>query len=577
MTILAGVMSRRDGQRLGDDTCEALRGLLSRHPGDDVLTYRDDHCFLAKVDIGAFGTPAFRVDISGTVAMLAGEPLLAPGEASSRTRDLERLHSQWDRGSWDALPQARGVFCAVHYQPATCSLTLLTDKLGVRPLYYWITDRYVAFATQLRILERLPLMPKRLDLRGVAEMTTLGYPLGARTPYENIALLRAAEIVCVTPSAVRRSTYWRWDEVAVSARSEDALLDQAYKRFGSAVAARLGGDRATVAFLSGGLDSRCVVASLRSRGAAVHSFNFAQPGAQDQAFASQFAARIGTQHREAPLVPEDEMRWSAKMGSVWDAVRAQTSPIPERPQIVWSGDGGSVALGHVYIEPSIVYHLRRGQRDSAVEAFLDLQGARLIRRIFHREAAHELASMPGAGVREELDSIRCADPVHAFYLFLMLNDQRRHLSAHFEGQDLHRLEFHLPFFDSEFLRIVTGVPVDWCLRHGFYTKWLSRFPPEVRAVPWQAYPGHVPCPIPAPPGLSYQWKVRTQPQFTRYRKKKLLGQAAELLRAPTFPKQLLRKRAVWLAATLYRLGIRDYGYVLAQAASFGEYWSSSAF
>jgi asparagine synthetase B (glutamine-hydrolysing) len=111
--------------------------------------------------------------------MLSGEPLRASGEASSRTRDLQRLHGEWDRGRWDALPEARGVFCAVHYQPASSSLTLLTDKLGVRPLFFWIGERYVAFATQLRILEGLSLVPMPLDLRGATEMTTLGYPLGA--------------------------------------------------------------------------------------------------------------------------------------------------------------------------------------------------------------------------------------------------------------------------------------------------------------------------------------------------------------------------------------------------------------
>ena len=575
MTILAGVMSRRVDRPLDDSIRHTLSGLVSRHRGDDVRTFSGRHCALAKVDIGAFGSPAYRVGFSGSVAMVAGQPLLSPDGKESRSRDLEALHGEWDRGLADSLARACGVFCGAHYDPASRSLTLVTDKLGVRPLYYWVSEDYAAFATQLRILEGLPLVRKRPDLRGVVELATLGYPLGARTPYEGVALLRPAEIVRVPPVDVQRSRYWHWEDVPLSRCTEEELLAEAYERFAAAVTGRLQGDRATVAFLSGGLDSRCVVASLRSRGAAVHTFGFGQPGGQDQVFGSMFAARIGTQHRESPLLPEDELRWSAMMAAVWGAVRALATPAPERPAVVWSGDGGSVSLGHVYIERPIVDLLRGGRRDEAIQAFLEQQGAGFFRRFFHPDAARALAAMPAAGVREELDAIRCPDPVQAFYLFLMFNDQRRHLSAHFEGQDLHRLELQLPFFDSDFLTVIARVPVNWRLRHAFYTKWLTRFQPEVCNVPWQAYPDHVPCPLPAPAELGQQWSWKHAPNWVRYRRAKVLRQAAELLRAPTFPTELLRRRVVRLAATLYALGIRDYERQLAQVVQFGRYCAAA--
>ncbi len=56
---------------------------------------------------------------------------------------------------------------------------------------------------------------------------------------------------------------------------------------------------------------------------------------------------------------------------------------------------------------------------------------------------------------EELDRIRCRDRAKALYLFLMFNDQRRHLTGHFESIDQHRLEFQLAV-----LRL--GLPVGGC-------------------------------------------------------------------------------------------------------------------
>jgi hypothetical protein len=82
-----------------DSTCESMRQFISRDPGEEVTIYRDKMIFLAKVDVGAYGKQAFYIDLSGSVSMLAGEPLLDLGDGDTlRTReeDLEILHKAWD-------------------------------------------------------------------------------------------------------------------------------------------------------------------------------------------------------------------------------------------------------------------------------------------------------------------------------------------------------------------------------------------------------------------------------------------------------------------------------------------------
>jgi len=170
MTIFAGLFCRHGGARVGDSTCDALRRTLSRDIRDTVSEFRDARVFLAKVDIGAYGEPAFLVRPGGSVSLLAGEPLLATGDprvARGRSADLALLHDSWDRSDCSSLAGARGVFCAVHYHPDAGRLTLVTDKLGVRPLYYWIGEDHVIFATAMRVLEALAEVPKQMDLRAV--------------------------------------------------------------------------------------------------------------------------------------------------------------------------------------------------------------------------------------------------------------------------------------------------------------------------------------------------------------------------------------------------------------------------
>ena len=104
-----------------------------------------------------------------------------------------------------------------------------------------------------------------MDVRAVTQMVGLGYPLGERTPYADIHMLRGAEIVTVTETDVSRKKYWHWDEIEPSPDTEDELLSKLYFSFNNAVARRIRTDKITAAYLSGGLDSRCIVAALREK------------------------------------------------------------------------------------------------------------------------------------------------------------------------------------------------------------------------------------------------------------------------------------------------------------------------
>ncbi|MDT4954757.1 MAG: hypothetical protein QOJ02_2895 [Acidobacteriota bacterium] len=576
MTVFAGIFKRNAESALPQSACDTLRRVVSRDPQQERIVFQDERCFFVKVDIGAYGEPGWRVDENGAVSILAGEPLLRldeEGAWQSRAKDLDVLHGDWLKGSLEMLRRARGVFCAAHYQPEKGELSLIADKLCVRPLYYWADDKYVVFATALRIIESLDLVPKEMDVRGVTEMVGLGIPLGARTPYANVSLLRAAEAISFSEKSSSRTQYWRWDDIAPSLRPEAELVGEAYEQFTQAVARRIRRDKTTVAFLSGGLDSRCVVSALRSRDVRVHTFNFSPTGSQDQIFGAEFARAIGTVHSEAERKDEVGPNWTQMLANAWRNSKERARLPAERAALGWSGDGGSVGLGHVYVTQEIIGLMREGDTEAAIESYLRQEKAGLPVKFFKRNIAAALSETLHRGIREELDDIRAADPGRAFYLFLMLNDQRRHLFNHFENIDEHRLELQLPFYDSDFLSAIISVQIEMCLAHKFYAKFLARFAPVVTSVPWQAYPEHEPCPLPVPRGLDYQWSDDDRARRQAMQKRRLIEQVSDLLAAPDFPAKILRRNHLRLAAFLYRLGLRDYGYAITAAHTYHKFWS----
>jgi len=581
MTILAGAFSRRADSTLPESLCADLIRNVSRNPHDEVASFSDRRCLLAKVDVGAFGASAFRTERGRSVSMLAGEPLLAAQEGvpcQSRSADLELLHGAWDQGNWSALAQCQGVFCAAHYDVSAGRLTLLTDKLGVRQLYYWENEHMVVFASALRILEAIAAVPKEMSLQGVTEIATLGYPLGDRTAYVGIRALRAGETVRFNERETIRARYWRWDALEPTDLGEQALLQVAYERFAEAVTRRLRGDATATALLSGGLDSRATVASLRQRGTTVHTINFnfhSIRGMQDPVFAAQFAREAGTLHHEVPVDPATEA-WHTPIFSQqpWTASDPWKRSPPERPQLIWSGDGGSVGVGHVYLGRRIAHLMRSGDRAAAIESYLEQEGTRVVRRIFQPDVARAVADLPAQGIAEELDDIRCHDPARAFHLFLMVNDQHRHFAGfHYEDVDLHRLEFLTPFWDSRFLEIVLSGPVDLCVGHGFYMKWLRHFPQMITVVPWQAYPGHAPCPLPIPAQLRHQWDPNAARDRAQRLRDQRLGLARQLLASEQFPGEILNRSRLRWAYRLFRARLGDYGYAFKFADVYHSYFA----
>jgi hypothetical protein len=581
MTLIAGIVSRNGNHPVPAPVCDSLTRLISRDSSAEVSVFKDERSCLLKVDVRAYGEPGFKIDEDGSLTLLAGEPLLllSPDSESawqSREKDAALIHDGCARASWDVLKRAQGVFCAAYYRPATGALYLIADKLGLRPVYYWANEKYVVFASALRILEGLDLIPKRMDVRAVTEIVGLGYPLGSRTPYSDIFALKAAEVIEITGKDISGSHYWRWDEMETSIKPEEQLVQELYGRFETAVARRNRNDATTIAYLSGGLDSRCVVAALHSQHVRAHTFNFARPHTQDQIFGLDFARQVDAIHQEVPKEPGDHVPdYSSLMAQVWSASKHRERYPAERPALVWSGEGGSVALGHVHLNEKIVELMRAGQIDAAIETYLEREYIHISPKLFRREVFSPLAGVINRGIREELDNLHSQDPARDFYLFLMLNDQRRKLALHFENIDRHGLEFQLPFFDSAFLASIVALPIDFCLRHKLYVKWLAHFHPSVMSVPWQAYPGHEPCPLPAPPGLAYQWAEDYQAAERATQKRRLVKQAAELLRAADFPDKILSKRNVRLAAWIHSTGWRDYEHIIEAARTFHRYWKKS--
>jgi asparagine synthase (glutamine-hydrolysing) len=574
MTIFAGAFSLDGHAALPAALCASLRQNVSRADEPTIDEVAAPGFYLVKVDVGAFGAPGLLRAADGSVTAVAGEPLAHAGEGVEgwdRAADVAALHAELAESRWQVLAGCRGTHCGVHYNAIERSLALFVDQAGVRPVYVWVGPQFVVFATALRILKAVPQVAKKFDVRGVAEIAAYSFPLGERTSFEGIWTLRAGEAMHVAKGRAERQPYMRWDRPQQQPFERAAAVDLCYDEFIGALKRRQRNAPMAAAFLSGGLDSRVIVGGLAAIGAEVHTVNYAPDDTQDQVFATMVAEQLGTVHTQVQTNADNVAQGYRKNAVAQWLASEFPATMAQRPTMMWSGDGGSVGLGHVYMTRPIVAALNGGD----IAGALNLLNAGLPARIIAGPQRAAIATLSQRGAVEELAAIQGTDAGRRFHLFLMFNDQRRHLSAHFEDIDVERIEFQLPFFDARFLETILRAPSEPYLYHGFYIDWLAKFPNRLNTIPWQAYPGHVPCPVPAPAGLRYQWEDYYDKKMDRRMTMALVKRGAALMKEKDFPNHLISRSAMRLALLATASGLRDYRYLINIAATFCQHWRAS--
>ena len=496
----------------------------------------------------------------GAAPLVIGRPL----SSACGTDETEQLHAADATTRRRLLHSARGTFCLVRHTRGD-AVELAADKLAALPLLYGHHEGVWYASNSLRALvAACPPLAQHGDLAGQAQLAALGFNLGERTAYARVRCVAAGAIVRLGPDgSLSRSSYHDWRDDAPAA---PASLAQLHRAFIDGVRLRLSQPTpAALAYLSGGLDSRCVVAALADCGRIVHSVNFAPAGSADLVLARAVAQAFSASHFEADCAGDFWQRSVDAYRQLADRIDAAHRP---SPPAIWTGFGGESVLAPTNLTEPMVRALRGGRRDAALQAYFERVGGGLPLRAFRPEHRPALVQALRDSLYEALDACAGDDPALAFHRYLMTNEIRGNLQPHFEHFAQRALDFELPFLDAEFVRLALSLPVDGLLGHRAYYDWLACFAAPVAQLPWQAYPWSLPCPHPMPEGLRSQWgqgEGWLDAAGAREEKRRLLDDVAAALARSDFPGRLIDRTNIRAAYWLARLGIDRYAYLLQTA------------
>jgi asparagine synthase (glutamine-hydrolysing) len=325
------------------------------------------HRRLSIIDIATGQQPLFNEDGS-VVVVFNGEiynyqelipELQAAGHRFHTKSDTEAIVHAWEQWGEDCVKRFRGMFAFALWDRNRQTLFMARDRLGVKPLFYaLLDDGTLLFGSELKSLLAHGRLKRDIDPLAIEEYFALGYVAEPRCIFRQARKLPPGHGL-----AIRRGQpvpepreYWDVHFTLGNPSSAADACAELVERLRESVRLRLISEVPLGAFLSGGVDSSAVVATMAglSDGPVnTCSIAFDDPQFNESEFAQMVATRYRTNHR-VETVRSDDFDLIDTLARLYDEPYADSSAIPtyrvcqlarKHVTVALSGDGGDETFG----------------------------------------------------------------------------------------------------------------------------------------------------------------------------------------------------------------------------------------
>ena len=138
------------------------------------------------------------------------------------------------------LNRLDGYFCAALYNVAARTLKLISDRYGMRLLYWYHKNGVFAWGSEVKAILAVDGVDKELDRTSYECFLDLGHLMGDHTWFKHIKLIKPATVLeyDLANNSVNNRHYWRWSEIRPSDLTFDEAVNELGKRFIEAVQRR---------------------------------------------------------------------------------------------------------------------------------------------------------------------------------------------------------------------------------------------------------------------------------------------------------------------------------------------------
>jgi asparagine synthase (glutamine-hydrolysing) len=279
--------------------------------------------------------------------------LISQGHRFRTNSDTETLIHLYEQEGVEGIARLRGMFAYAIWNSHKSELLLVRDRFGKKPLYYTVLPQGIYFASELKCFQNLDI-PFELDEDALRLYFQFGYLPDPASPFKAIRKLAPGGWLTYRQGNVSQGRYWQLpvpSETPPPNLSREDACGRLRELFDESVRIRMIADVPLGAFLSGGIDSSSVVASMARQSAEpvkTFSIGFEEAAFNELNYARMVADQYHTDHHEIVVRP-NSIELVETLVKHLDEPFADASAIPtyivseftaRHVKVALTGDGG---------------------------------------------------------------------------------------------------------------------------------------------------------------------------------------------------------------------------------------------
>lgn len=348
----------------------------------DAIVHRgpDDEGYYAKGQIGLGFRRLSIIDLSGGHQPLANEDdsiwivfngeiynylelrglLLSKGHTFKTQSDTEVIVHLYEEYGRDCVQKLRGMFAFAIWDSVKRTLFLARDRVGIKPLYYYLDDNFISFGSEMKAILADPAVRREIDPAMIDRFLTYYYVPGPTTLLCNFNKLEPGHWLAVQDGRIQIQSYWdlSFQPADPGEKSAQDLDMEVIGLLDYTVQLHMISDVPVGFLLSGGVDSTAML-SLASKKTdkpiSSYTIGFSHPGVVDERpFAQLAAERFGSEHHEISITAREFASFLPEY--VWYMEEPVCEPASvalyyvsklakQYVKVLISGEGGDEAFG----------------------------------------------------------------------------------------------------------------------------------------------------------------------------------------------------------------------------------------
>ncbi|WPN60171.1 asparagine synthase (glutamine-hydrolyzing) [Pseudomonas sp. P9_31] len=241
------------------------------------------------------------------------EQLTARGHVFRTKGDMEVVLHLFEEFGADMTEHLNGQFSLALLDRRSGRLWLFRDPMGITPLHYAVFGDTLVFASEIKAILQHPAARRAIDPIGLDQVLCFPGLVSPRTLFKDVHSLPAGHRLVVDGTQITQEAFWDMDYPMQGAESqvidEGAVVEQFLGLFDAAVKRRLRADVPVGLYLSGGLDSSFLAASVKAV-APEHeltTFSVVFPenrAINERVYQTLMVRQLGSRHIEIPFEQE---------------------------------------------------------------------------------------------------------------------------------------------------------------------------------------------------------------------------------------------------------------------------------